>query len=44
MVEFLSWFQINYPKLKRNLQKCNHNFSESEINPYHVEGDCGLTP
>ncbi len=40
MVKLLNWFQINYPELKRELQKCNHNFSENETNPYHVEGDC----
>jgi len=40
MVEFIDWFQINYPKLKELLHRCQHNFDENETNPYHVEGDC----
>jgi putative nucleotidyltransferase with HDIG domain len=40
MVEFLSWFQTNYPHLKNAMQRCQHNLDDKEINPYHIEGDC----
>ena len=40
MIQLLNWFQTNYPELKLALQQSNHNFDETETNPYHVEGDC----
>jgi len=40
MIEFIEWFQVNYPELKQNLLMCHHNYSEDENNPYHIEGDC----
>jgi len=40
MTQLLIWFQTNYPHLKKALINCNHNFSDQEINPYHIEGDC----
>lgn len=40
MIEFLEWFQINYPYLKKSLQECQHNFDDRDTNPYHIEGDC----
>jgi putative nucleotidyltransferase with HDIG domain len=40
MTKLLIWFQTNYPELKQALHQCNHNFDESETNPYHIEGDC----
>ena len=40
MIYLIEWFQINYPELKRDMQKCQHNFNEKDINPYHMEGDC----
>ena len=38
MSEIIAWFCINYPNLKKQMQKCEHG--NSDINPYHVEGDC----
>ena len=40
MIKLLHWFQLNYPNLKEDMMRCNHNFSQSDINPYHIEGDC----
>jgi len=40
MSEFIKWFSINYPELKKSLMECNHNFDDKDINPYHIEGDC----
>jgi len=40
MIEFLTWFQTHYPHLKKTLLESNHNFDDSDVNPYHVEGDC----
>jgi len=40
MIQLLHWFQTNYPHLKQDLLECNHNFNDSDTNPYHVEGDC----
>jgi len=40
MIQLLNWFQTNYPTLKLALQQSNHNFDETETNPYHIEGDC----
>jgi len=40
MIQLLQWFQTNYPDLKQALLECNHNFDNSETNPYHIEGDC----
>lgn len=35
----VKWFQLNYPKLVKSMQKSNHHYSDDEINPYHIEGD-----
>jgi len=40
MIQFLNWFQANYPKLKKDLQNSHHNFDDTDTNPYHIEGDC----
>jgi putative nucleotidyltransferase with HDIG domain len=40
MIQLLNWFQTNYSDLKQALLDSNHNFSNTETNPYHVEGDC----
>ncbi len=40
MTQFIKWFSINYPEYKEALLNCHHNFDNSEVNPYHVEGDC----
>jgi len=40
MLELLRWFQVTHPKLKKALQECHHNFDDTEVNPYHIEGDC----
>lgn len=40
MVALLHWFQTTYPELKHSLLQCNHNFDDTDSNPYHVEGDC----
>ena len=40
MIQLLTWFQTNYPQLKKALQQSHHNFDEGEVNPYHIEGDC----
>jgi len=40
MVKLLQWFQLNYPHLKEQMQRCQHNFNNKDINPYHIEGDC----
>ena len=40
MSYLIEWFQINYPQLCRDLLNCNHNISDSNLNPYHLESDC----
>ena len=40
MIEFINWFQITYPHLKKSMQECHHNFDDRDTNPYHIEGDC----
>jgi tRNA nucleotidyltransferase (CCA-adding enzyme) len=40
MIELLIWFQTNYPELKKALMESQHNFDDSDVNPYHIEGDC----
>jgi tRNA nucleotidyltransferase (CCA-adding enzyme) len=40
MLELLIWFQTNYPELKKALMESNHNFDDTDTNPYHIEGDC----
>lgn len=40
MYQLIEWFQINYPELHNDLLHCNHNFDETDLNPYHLESDC----
>ena len=40
MKDLIEWFQLNYPEIKRDMQKCQHNFNEKDVNPFHIEGDC----
>jgi len=40
MYQLIEWFQVNYPHLHQNLLKCNHNFDDENLNPYHLESDC----
>ena len=40
MSYLIEWFQINYPQLCKDLLNCNHNFSNKNLNPYHLESDC----
>lgn len=40
MKDLIEWFQLNYPEIKRDMQRCQHNFNDRDINPYHIEGDC----
>jgi len=40
VIELLIWFQTNYPELKKALMESDHNFDDTETNPYHIEGDC----
>ena len=40
MSYLIEWFQINYPQLCRDLLNCNHNASDRNLNPYHLESDC----
>ena len=40
MIQFVHWFQITYPHLKQALLETDHNFDDTDTNPYHVEGDC----
>ncbi|MCF6244169.1 MAG: HD domain-containing protein [Sulfurovum sp.] len=40
MYQIVEWFQINYPELHNDLLQCNHNFDETDLNPYHLESDC----
>lgn len=32
-------FQLKYPKLCKAMQECSHHYSDTELNPYHLEGD-----
>jgi len=40
LVEIIEWFVKNYPDVKKSMQNCEHSSSISEVNPYHIEGDC----
>ena len=33
----LAWFSIRYPELTNQMKSCKHNYSDSDINSYHVE-------
>lgn len=39
MNELVKWFQLKYPNLCKAMQECSHHYSNSELNPYHLEGD-----
>lgn len=32
-------FQLKYPKLCKAMQECSHHYSDTELNPFHLEGD-----
>lgn len=36
--EIISWFQLNFPKLTREMNESTHHYSETNLNPYHLEG------
>ena len=40
MYQLVEWFQLNFPKLHKDLLECNHNFDNRGLNPYHLETDC----
>jgi len=40
MYQLVEWFQVNYPQRHHDLLQCNHNFDETNLNPYHLESDC----
>ncbi len=40
MYQLIEWFQVKFPVLHQDLVQCNHNFSDEELNPYHLESDC----
>lgn len=37
--ELVQWFQIEFPDLVKTMHDSTHHFSESKLNPYHLEGD-----
>jgi len=39
MKELVKWFQLTYPKEVREMRDCNHHYSDTKLNPYHLEGD-----
>lgn len=39
MYELISWFQLNFPEFKKAMVECEHNFDDTEVNPYHIESD-----
>jgi len=40
MYYYVSWFQVHYPELTKEMMSSMHNYSSSELNPYHLESDC----
>jgi len=40
MYQLVEWFQLNFPKLHKDLLRCDHNFDSQDLNPYHLESDC----
>jgi len=40
MQRYISWLQHHYPDICYSMHSCWHNFSSSELNPYHLESDC----
>ena len=39
MDELVAWFQINFPKLVKEMKNSSHHFDEKNLNPYHLEDD-----
>ncbi len=40
MYQLVEWFQVHYPEIHQDLLRCNHNFDEKDLNPFHLESDC----
>jgi len=40
MYQLIEWFQLNYPKIQKEMARCNHNENKNSLNPYHLETDC----
>lgn len=36
--EIIHWFQLEFPELTREMEKCTHHFDDQHLNPYHLEG------
>ena len=34
----VKWFQLNYPKFVKDMIESSHHYSETKLNPYHLEG------
>ena len=39
MNNLIADFQRRYPELVQQMKESNHHYSETELNPYHLEGD-----
>lgn len=39
MNQIINEFMIKHPKLVKEMQNCDHAYSENKLNPYHIEGD-----
>jgi predicted kinase len=37
--ELITWFQLNYPHHVKAMKESNHHYNETELNPFHGEGD-----
>lgn len=37
--ELISWFQLNYPTIVKEMKDSNHHYDEWNLNSFHLEGD-----
>lgn len=36
--QLIEWFQFSFPELWKQMSECSHHYSNTRLNPYHLEG------